>query len=358
MKNIARQTIFLVAAIAVVYLVILGITLVAVRPVKPTGQGLDSAAASRTLYMTEPKYVFLARSALNTPDNKVIILGASNTQVGFGQPLVQSAVQGAVVNNLSIGGANMTEVAQVVDLVQEVQSPAARAHTIYVIGMWYGMFCDDKIRWNSPDRVAGDTDIDAERYRYGFFRRTASGPAAVLPPAWLDEGALLIHPYLVLDKLTRDGTKSFRQAFFVRPAERTDAERNATVISPAEQRGLLDYWNTYMGGTGTVSDGQFQSLLRAVDTITASGGRVMLVDLPIPHWHSSQSAYFTDYQQKKAAFWQHLAGRPGITLMEMGDANNDDDYSDEVHPKPRIQPLWAERLAQALKPVIASASAP
>ena len=45
-----------------------------------------------------------------------------------------------------------------------------------------------------------------------------------------------------------------------------------------------------------------------------------------------------------------LAARPGVTVARMSDANDDLDFRDEVHPKPRVARLWAEQLAKALEP--------
>ena len=97
---------------------------------------------------------------------------------GFRPARLQQLVPQATVHNLAIGGANMTEVRQMVDLVLEVQSPAAQRRNLFVIGAWYGLFADDRARWYTPDRHPGDTDLDIERYRYGFYRRTADGPVA------------------------------------------------------------------------------------------------------------------------------------------------------------------------------------
>ena len=40
---------------------------------------------SSSLYLTEPKYVFMARARLNNPRDKAILLGASNMGAGFKQ---------------------------------------------------------------------------------------------------------------------------------------------------------------------------------------------------------------------------------------------------------------------------------
>ncbi len=78
--------------------------------------------------MTDPKYVFLNRAALRPDAPRIVFVGASNTAVGFKQREVQALVPNAEVDNLSVGGSNMTQIAQIVDLVQELQK--IRRHAI------------------------------------------------------------------------------------------------------------------------------------------------------------------------------------------------------------------------------------
>ncbi len=103
-----------------------------------------------------------------------------------------------------MGGANISEVKQVIDLVHEVQKASDRPSNTFVIGVWFGMFIDTDTKYADPDRNRGETDIDLEKYRYGFYRRTPEGPVAVLPAGWLDEGAMAIRPILVIEKIARE----------------------------------------------------------------------------------------------------------------------------------------------------------
>jgi hypothetical protein len=343
LKQIAR----LLAALVALYGVLLVISLLLV-PRAELGQRLNAARAPSSLFLTEPKYVFLARSQLNNNADKVILVGASNTLAGFRQPQVQALLPGLEVHNLAVGGSNITQIGQVVDLVREVQAPEARRHNTYVFGLWYGLFASDKARWYTPDRQAGDTDIDIERYRYGFYRRTAAGAVAVLPPQHLDVGVLLIHPYLVLDRTARDLTASLREFMAAKPPPITDEQRNAIVLNDAQKSRYLAFWRDYTGQAESLGDAPFRNLERTVDSILAEGGRVVLVDLPIPAWHTQGSVLAADYRRHMNQLLPGLKSRPGVLVMEMDDAGSSDDFSDEVHPKPRVTGRWAQRLADEL----------
>ena len=348
---ILGQSGLLLLAIVGLYAIVLTVTL-ALVPRQQAPAGMDTGHAASSLYLTEPKYVFLGRNALDTTTDKIIMAGASNVVVGFKQPQLQKLIPVAQVNNLGVGGSNITQVREIVDLVQEVQTPEARQHNTFVIGLWYGLFADDEVRWNTPDRHAGDTDIDIERYRYGFFRRGESGPVAMLPPRYLEIGTTLIHPYLVIDKWARSATASLRQRLAGKaPPRITDEQRNAIVLTEAEKQRYLDFWADYMGHK-PLGKQQFEVLQRLIDDVVSNGGRVILVDLPLPAWHVERSPYFAEYQQQKRQLFAALAHQPGVATVDMAGtfagASLDDNFSDEVHPKPRVTQQWAQQLASAI----------
>jgi hypothetical protein len=293
--------------------------------------------------------VFLNRAAVRPDASRIVFVGASNTAVGFKQQEVQALVPSSEVDNLSVGGSNMTQVAQIVDLVQDLQSPPARRRTTFVIGMWYGMFVQDGFRWATPDRHKGDTDIDIERYRYGFYRRSDSGPRQVLPSDKLSLGVMLIHPYLAFDELSRVASKGIRERLQGKLPRRSDAERNASIVSESERVVALKYWQEQMHSDGPLGDEQFLVLRDLVARILAQGSEAILVDLPIPRWHAERSPFYADYVNRKNALLSVLQGKPGFRFLEMAGKNEDFDFSDEVHPKPRVTPVWAAQVAAILQ---------
>ena len=347
MKLILNQVARLMVALVALYGAALAISLVLV-PRSDTGPRLDTARAASSLFLTEPKYVFMSRARLNTSADKVLLVGASNTMAGFKQRQVQALLPDLEVHNLAVGGSNITQVSQVVDLVREVQTPEARRHNIYVVGLWYGLFAADKARWYTSDRHAGDTDIDIERYRYGFYRRSDAGAVPVLPPKYLEAGVLLIHPYLVLDRAARDLTVSLREFIGTKKRPITDAQRDAVVLNDADKRKYLAFWREYTGLAEILGNAPFQALQHMVDGIVAEGGRVVLVDLPIPQWHAEGSALSADYRRRLDAMLPRLKQQPGVSVVTMDDPGASDDFSDEVHPKPRVTARWAQRLADEL----------
>ena len=348
MKLVSLNLARLAAALLVLYLGLLALSLLLVPQASKT-EPIDTARAARSLYLTEPKYVFLARDRLAGSEPKLLLLGASNTMAGLKQGEVQAELPQLHVHNLAVGGSNISQVSQVAELVREVQSPLARRHSCYVLGLWYGLFAADAARWHTPDRTAGDTDIDIERYRYGFYRRTQTGSASLLPDGTLPLAVTLIHPYLVLDKLARDATVSLRAQLSGKPAALSDQQRNERVVTPAEQQKYLAFWRDYMGTTERLPGEQFERLRALVRRLSADGSSVLLVDLPIPSWHAWGSSLAQQYRERLAQALPELTALPGVSFLPLATDAADSDFSDEVHPKPKVSPDWAARLGDAVR---------
>jgi hypothetical protein len=348
MRAILKQVLYLSIALVGIYAVLLALSY-AIVPAVNGREGLDSSLAEDSIFTTDPKYVFLNRAAVRPDASRIVFVGASNTAVGFKQREVQQLMPSSEVDNLSVGGSNMTQVAQIVELVQDLQDSAARRRTTFVIGMWYGMFVQDGFRWATEDRHKGDTDIDIERYRYGFYRRSDTGPKQILPSNELSLGVMLIHPYLVFDDLSRLASKGLRERLSGKPPRRTDAERNASIVSEAERVIALEYWRQQMHSDGPISEEQFLVLRGLIAKILAQGSKAVLVDLPIPRWHAERSPFYANYLSRKQSLLSDLQGKPGFTYLEMADHDDDLDFSDEVHPKPRVTPLWATQVAALLQ---------
>lgn len=350
MKYILRQAALTLLSFVFLYLVIAAVSFM-VLPWASNDGSIYAEAAANTLYMTSPKYVFLGRSVLDNPDRKVILVGASNTGNGFRPPIIQPLVGCAKISNLGIGGANISEVRQVIDLVHEVQDESARQSNTFVIGIWYGMFTPSDVRYADPDRHRGDTDIDIERYRYGFYRRTPAGPVAVLPTKWLDAGVTAIRPLLLLEWLARDA-RTVLAKLTGRLLDRTDTERETVVMTEKDKRDALIYWREGMGNQNEISSEQVDLLKRIIDELLLSGEQVVIADLPIPAWHRDASPYQAGYSRVLQTLVGQFSARPGFKFMSMADLDGDLDYSDEVHAKPHLAKVWSTRLADTLNSLV------
>jgi hypothetical protein len=348
-KALLQQTARLLGALALLYAVLIGISILLVPLPSPIGT-FDTDAAKRSIFMTEPKYVFMNRQRLEATSIKprVIVLGASNAAFGIRPDALEARVPTVSVQNMAIGGANMTEIHQALDLAQSSLSDADERRTIFVVGSWYGVFMDNEVRWSSADRTAGDTDLDIERYRYGFVRRDKSGPMEVIPDRTIDTATLAIYPLLALDKVSRDMTAGLRKRFLGRAKNLSDEQRNAKIVSDTERARMMAYWRTAIGHD-QLQPQQFAEFDSLIDDALKGGAQVVVADLPIPTWHEQQSPYFLQYQQMKLAILSKYSSNPGFGYVNLQYFNRDDSFSDEVHPKPKDRGAWLPPLAIRLR---------
>jgi hypothetical protein len=348
MRAVALKLCRVCLAFLVLYAGLVAVSVV-LSPFPSASEPIDTSKSSSSPYLTEPKYVFFARERAQGSEPKLLLIGASNTQAGLKRAEVAARLPELDVHNLAVGGSNVTQLSQIVDLVRERQSSLVRRQSHYVVGLWYGLFATDAARWEVPGRHPGDTDIDIERYRYGFYRRTANGPAPLVPASAWSAAAALANPLLLTERVARDVTVSLREQLSGKAPRLTDEQRNARWVTPSEQQKYLEFWRKYMGPSERLSVEQFERLRDLALEISNDGGTLLLVDLPIPPWHEQGSDFARQYQQQLRGVLPELTALPGVKFVSLRGGDSDDDFSDEVHPKPRVSPGWAARLADAVR---------
>ncbi|WP_322050903.1 hypothetical protein [Paraburkholderia bannensis] len=343
MRILLTSGLRLVAACLVLYAVLIAVALLAFPP-PGRGVAFDTATAPSTVFETEAKYLVLNRHVLGTPGTRVVLLGASNTVGGFPVKLTQAALPGASVVSAAVSGSNVTQIHEAFELTRSAIGPADRARTVYVIGLWYGVFVGDATHWTHAAGQPVQTAVDTELYRYDFYRREPHGPMPVVPERLLPAATVAIYPVIALEKLVRVVTEPVRSAFLGAQPGRTDSERNAYVASASDKRDQTAYWLASFPDN-RIDMSQFAALEALVNEARADRSPVVVVNLPIPAWHSAAVRYDADYLKQVDAFIARHADDPLFASVDMRDMNNDTWFSDEVHPKPRVVPLWVRRIA-------------
>jgi len=361
MRLILVQTVKTFVCVSLLFGLLVGVSFLVV-PAEPASDILDTRIAEASIYSTQTKYLSFTRGALVAPRPRVLVMGASNANVGLRPFEIQTDVPCASVSNLAVGNANVTEIRQIVDLVHEVQSPDARSQNTFVFGTWFGLFSDGRDRWPNSSRDPPETDMEAELYRYGFYYRAADRPQPRLSAAWLPVEGILIRPFIATEVVARQLTDGLRGYFFVRRPKRTDAEREAVHFGEEDRREATTYWYNLMGRKDDISADEFTSLENLIDRLLDAREKVVVVDLPLPKWNQKVSVYDSKYRQRLPGLLKKFAGREGFAFSDLsGLSTDDDEYSDEVHLKPHLAKLWAEHVGKTAKsvacPVVNSALA-
>lgn len=355
MRILLTSGLKLLAACLVLYALLIAVALLAFPP-PGRSAAFDTSTASTTVFETEAKYLVLNRHVLSAPDTRVVLLGASNTVGGFPVKLTQAALSGASVVSAAVSGSNVTQIREAFELTRGAIKPEDRSRTVYVIGLWYGVFVADSAHWPHIPGQPVQTAVDTELYRYDFYRREPHGPMPVVPERLLPAATIAIYPVIALEKLVRVVTEPVRTAFLGAQPGRTDSERDAYVASTKDKQDQTAYWLAEFPDN-RIDNRQFAALEALVNEARADHSPVIIVNLPIPAWHSAAVRYDADYLKAVNAFIAHHADDPLFASVDMRDMNNDTWFSDEVHPKPHVVPLWVRRIAAPVQSFVARVDA-
>lgn len=324
-----------------------------------TEQSSETAfKASRTIYIGEPRHVVLGRKPLGETSRKILLVGSSNVREGFRPELIGRYLPGYRVHNLAVGASNISQIREILSLADEYcpsVSPGEDAGNVVVLGVWYGLFVDDRTRWKG-----GKTDIANEELRFGLYKASPSGALEpTVPRGRLDLFIGMLRPYLLMDKVVS------RCAWLVRHwlacwlpigmgCYAQDMDRDTVVIDESMRSEAMKFWQDYMGREtgGALRDEQFLALQDVAATLSRQGKTLVIVDLPIAKWHARQSEHFRNYQMKKKPFINRLVHSYGVRYLNLQDMDNESDFYDSAHPRPAKAVRWSSCLGEALQGMI------
>lgn len=347
MVVVARVLLRVFLVTAAVYGCLVAIaTALAPRDTKP--QTIDTASAPSTMYGTPTKYLMFMQPALRLAGRRVIVLGASNADIELRPDLLSQTIRCATVDNLSIGNANITELAQTAQLAFRNRQMSGPTSDVYVLGIWFGMFGDNRFRWYGPGRENHQSDIDVEYQRYGVYRKSGDIYESRLGPAYETVLNNLVSPLALFEKISRESTLRARRLFFTRPDSRTDEEREAAVVSEAEQKAAVEYWQRQLGSADSLSEAQFDQLAKTITLLSHDRNKVLVVDLPIPSWWNAAVPMAKAYKDRLAAMDKSFADNSAVKFMSFDQFDKPEYFSDEVHTKPSISKLIGQSVAKVV----------
>lgn len=322
---------------------------------------IDTYEDSAYLSNKDPNYyiygrnaglVVRGRSLLSAQGKKLIILGASSSVEGFRPKIMQKHLGNTTVHNMSIGASNLTQLKQIIELVYEVTPPRERSDIHFVLGLFYVLLRPDGNIWKG-----GSTNIQKEMLRFGLYHQKKSKFIQTFNSHYMPYAISLMRPVLAVDalinRLVNDPIFKMTLYFnnkWIRPMSFliTD-DLDQVVVNDAYKEYINKIMLRRMGTKdGTINDEQFQRLLELSTLVSNNGGKLTIIDLPIPKWHASNSAHYQNYQLKKMAYLDQILALKGINLIDMQLLNDDYDFYDFAHPKPKTSHKWSTLSAQQL----------
>lgn len=336
----------------------------------------DTAVATTTQrgWVNEARYFVLNKQVFSEPEDRIVIIGASNARDPFRPEIMERSLPDWHVANASLSGAAIDEIADAVDLIYLEQGADAENRTAFVI-------CLNYIQFIPPSRPEGtDSPLVSEALRGGMHQRTEGRLTSRYPRPVERLISAVFRPQTVAASLPR---RAFR-ALFANPefpAIKNFVDRfrdddplarwvevigehpdlNSITVPDDVRQALMTQRLAGAGGDKALSEAGFRELAALVALIRSRGDSVVLVDLPLPDWHLS-GVPVTDasYRSGVAEVLSRWEEDPAVAAMSLREFDDPDNFFDSGHTKPRLWPALSERLARMLaaSPALASEPSP
>ena len=261
-------------------------------------------------------------------------------------------MDGVTVNNMSIGGSNVTQLKQVVELVYE-RIPRERWSEIhFVLGFFYALCRPDDSIWTRKT-----TNLQREMLRYGLYDSVGgmyrTGVDFIDQPTTISILRPIFFMDALIDRIVVDSIVSgtlFINNMWLRPMRFLIADDLDAVVVTDDYKSYVDKIMLQRMGTedGSVPDEQFRRLLELGELVSKNGSQLTIVDLPMAKWHVDRSPHYRSYQTKKRAVFENMLALDGVRLIDMQALNDDYDFYDFAHPKPMTSQRWSRVTAKAL----------
>jgi len=327
----------------------------------------DVVFHGRPAWGTESQYLIFNRHRLVSPADRLFVIGASNAREALQPGLLGSKIRGYQVNDIALGGANITEVRQTVHLVYQSLAKA-RCHNMFVLGITYLQFEDNKTRWG------GATDLAVEMTRFDLFRATGGEDFSPSFPSELSLVVsyalrpVIIEPYvekwiarhlfptelvqrlrLLLGSKKTGGDDARRVALQEFLLKQTNFD--ALTIDAGTRAELLREQKVDSKNATSLPAEQFVEIGRLATEIERHGDVLVLVDFPLPRWHlAGIRALDRSYKAQLGSVLKRFAelghGPYYLDLRALDDPNN---FYDSTHLRPRMWSIICARLADFLE---------
>jgi hypothetical protein len=315
--------------------------------------------------------IFFTPNLAKTERSMILIVGASAAQEGFQPAIARAEAPDLLIHNLSLGGANISEADQIIDIAINATPAQIIRRSVLVLAVSYPMFVPDNKRWSDPDFVPPDAIADgkilSDIQREAMRCSSICDPTSLLSkyaPEWLI--SLSRNRYAVYLGLVPRLPAHLTDPILKWKIWRYDPRRNPESKKAKKLPGnpspvtdepylvmayrQMDFLTKYMGQPeGVLQDEQFDKLRMLIDKASGAGFRVVVLDMPLPSWHRAKSPFFSPYETKLRNVLASYTSEGAIDFVSLVDAIADDDFRDSIHPKADAANHWARTLTERLR---------
>jgi hypothetical protein len=244
-----------------------------------------------------------------------------------------------------MGASNITQIKQVAAYAGNSLPKDLAKQSVFIVGIWYGNFVANNDRFRS-----GKTNFEDELTRSEIYRKVIFGfkkeDSHVISKYFNHNVRFtLIRPFLLLGdymrrlklgfipsikeyiKKTVDLIKS--NLFNLRLVKKKSKEFNILDV-----KGAVKFMKWYMHSEdGFLKEEQFMEIINLGKIVSSLGSRLVLVDMPIPKWHSDASPHFKYYQKVKTGYIKQMLLNKNTEYINLQNTLVDDDFAEMAHPK-------------------------
>ncbi|MCW9034199.1 MAG: hypothetical protein OQJ97_08250 [Rhodospirillales bacterium] len=297
-----------------------------------TSTYLDSTWAFDSYLVSRPAYITYSAHSIDTTRPAVVLIGASNTGVGFRPPELSKHLSGASFSDLWLGSARVNDYAAAIDLVYAGTPKDQRSNLVFVTGLAAGQ----TLRY--PYRSV----IIEQMERFGLFKQVGGVYKYSVNSTLFDISLLLLRPFFLLQS-GLSNLKPFVGNRNTAVAELYKSEKPFTCLKT--NYGFDEYH------LDEYSRSQFDALLNLADHIKKYGGTLVLVDMPQPECFYQQSKLFKYYQNYKKPFYKSAISK-GAVYLNFQDISSNRYFRDQTHVNAIGAAVISKKLADNLAPII------
>lgn len=332
-----------------------------------------TTSLASTIHYSWYNQIVLGRKPFSKKSKKIVFLGTSNVLWGFVPEEFSDFVRDYEIINMSAGDANYEILGKFLDLIYEATPQESRKDITFVIGVSFPQFVETKVL----SHPTGLERLERELTRYGLYKYKNGTITNKVPYSVIQNCYYFLLPSLFIDKATQQISAhfSFSGAYLykqnLKKLLKESGSKYAFIKSlkspstygkifnlnidrdnvTANQELSLKYWEHYFqNDDGIIHDEQFQELKSLIEKILKNGGSAILVQMPVPKFNKERSKFYHYYNDHFVDIIIGLQDMDDKVLyVDMRDLDNNDDFFDSFHAKPKVTKNWSKRLATEIE---------
>jgi hypothetical protein len=325
----------------------------------------DSVTASRhktvsfyrdypgSIYANTAAYAVYGMDQLDNYPRQVFILGASVSARAFDPEQLMKGLPGYKVHNLSVSASNVSQMAEVIDLLSTRVDWRHLHSAIFVFGDHFVSFLEN------DRKFGGMTKIEVEELRHHLYRSDGGVIKPELSPPAMPTALFLIKPFVFVYKIDYAADEAASElkyaviseaktAILGLPAKAAPTDPTddvAALTNPADEASYYRALRTEQFRNAGLTNEQFDLFMKLVTRLEAGGAKVVFVDMPVPSYFRKGFPIYDDYRRREAG----IVHDPRVHYLDLTAIAADGEFLDDAHPRAEFSGKWTTPLLHFLK---------